>query len=133
MSNVGKPISSWRTEAKCAKLAPSESDAIFFPKPGGKSKTADIFCSDCPVRNKCLNEALLRGGSGFWAGTTEPERRRMTLFLKLLPNQLDDFMPVEPTARSRRLILVPVSVNVLNDPLYDVADPTEADLLAVVL
>lgn len=128
---MGKPIGGregWQELALCAQLSPIEADAIFFPKPGGKSKQADEFCKGCPVRAKCLDRALTMGPSaiGFWAGTTEPERRRMAGFLKMLPSEFD--IP-EPTLKSRRLRPIPSLDNVLNDPLYGVEGPTRDEEL----
>jgi WhiB family redox-sensing transcriptional regulator len=121
---MGKPIggrSGWQELARCATLTPKESDAIFFPKPGGKSKQADAFCLGCPVRDKCLDQALTLGPSaiGFWAGTTEPERRRMAGFLKMLPSEFDI-----PEPRNRMPRRIPVSDNVLGDPLFGVEGPS---------
>lgn len=125
-SDMGKPTGgrqSWQELALCTSLSPEEADAIFFPKPGGKSKQADKFCLACPVRDKCLEQALVLGPSaiGFWAGTTEPERRRMAGFLRMLPSEFD--IP-EPTARSRRLRSIPAGDNILNDPLFGVEGPS---------
>lgn len=118
------PAPDWHDDMKCGKLSPEIADKIFFPKPGGKSKTARMFCQRCPVEPQCLNEALQYGGPGFWAGTTEEERKRMANFLGLLPAQLDDFVP--PVVR-RRLRIVR-STEPVKDLLADLDGPTEEEL-----
>src|SRR5690242_16698442 len=45
----------WRLQGKCTKLPTDESDKIFFPGPGGKSKKAKEFCKSCPVISQCLS------------------------------------------------------------------------------
>jgi WhiB family redox-sensing transcriptional regulator len=121
---VETPASDWHKDMKCQKLTPDVADKIFFPKPGGKSKTARLFCESCPVEKQCLEEALRYGGPGFWAGTTEDERRRMIDFLGLLPQQLDDFIP--PVVR-RRLRAVKKGEEI-RDLLADLEGPTEDEL-----
>jgi hypothetical protein len=116
--------SDWRDKMKCRKLTPEQADQVFFPKPGGKSKTARLFCEGCDVIDKCLNEQLRLGGPGFWAGTTEEERRHMVEFLGLLPMQLDDFIPPVTRPRLRRV----VREAPLKDLLADVEGPTEEEL-----
>lgn len=125
-SVMGKSSAGWRDRAKCAKLSISESDQLFFPGPGGKSKAAAKFCEGCPVVAECLNETLALGGVGFWAGTTEGERERMIKFLGLMPAQLDT-VP-EEVPRRRKLRNIPAATNILDDPLYGVEGPSELEL-----
>jgi WhiB family redox-sensing transcriptional regulator len=35
------------------------------------------MCIDCPIRRRCLNDALVNGSVGIWAGTTTIERKAM--------------------------------------------------------
>lgn len=113
-------------QEKCAKLTPAQADAIFFPKPGGKSKTARMYCADCPVISSCLKRQLRLGGPGFWAGTTEDERKRMAEFLDLVPSELDDFIP--PVVR-KKVYPVRPDANILSDPLYGVEGPSPEEEL----
>lgn len=119
--------SDWRNNRKCSKLTPNQADNLFFPKPGGKSKAAKNYCSDCPVIDKCLNEAIALDSMGFWAGTTEGERRRMAEFLGLVAAQMDEFVP-EPTRRTRKLRPIRKDQNILGDPLFGLEGPSEADI-----
>ncbi len=64
----------WRNRAKCNGLSVAESNRLFFVDRGGKTGPADKFCESCPVRNSCLNYAILYNEDGFWAGTSEKER-----------------------------------------------------------
>lgn len=111
---------------KCSQLAPEEADALFFPPPGGKSKAAKLFCSDCPVIDTCLKNQLRLGGPGFWAGTTESERARMVTFLGMLPAELDDFVPPVKRNKVRRIVK---EANILGDPLYDIEGPSPEEEL----
>lgn len=122
---------SWRNKRKCRNLTPEQADKIFFPKPGGKSKAAKAYCLDCPVISQCLKENLALGAlsQGMWAGTTEPERRRMAQFMGLVAVELDNFMPPEPKARDRRLRRIPPKVNELDDPLYGLEGPSDDEIM----
>ena len=106
--------SDWRALAKCATLSAEETDAIFFPPPGGKSKRAELFCQGCPVMRECLNTSLAPGTTGFWAGTTERDRRGMREFVSSVPRPLaiSECMPKEPTRKARRLKPVPNSTSI---------------------
>ena len=128
MGNEHAESSDWRTRRKCSKLSPKQSDEIFFPKPGGKSKRAKLFCSTCPVQKQCLDNAILNNEMGMWAGTTEGERRRMAGFLGLVAAELDNFLPPEPTRKDRVLRPIRKDANILGDPLFGVEGPDEAEL-----
>lgn len=118
----------WRVQRKCMTLSPQEADALFFPPPGGKSKAAKLFCSACPVQAQCLTETLTYNTPGFWAGTTEDERRAMVKFLDLIPAEVDDFIP--PVGR-RKLRSVRVDANIYNDPLFGLDGPSDDELLVM--
>lgn len=50
----------------------------FFPSDGRGVVAAQEVCSDCPVRNACLNYALVnRIEYGVWGGASERERVRI--------------------------------------------------------
>ena len=62
----------WRARAACRGVP----TALFFTDP--PSGTAVVLCSRCPVRAECLAYALADPHLvGYWAGTTERERRQM--------------------------------------------------------
>jgi WhiB family redox-sensing transcriptional regulator len=50
----------------------------FFPERGSSTKEAKAVCELCPVRQKCLDYALMNGEKfGIWGGTSERERRKI--------------------------------------------------------
>lgn len=74
-------IGDWREHAACAS---GYSPELWFPGPGRETTQGEIakaICLfDCPVRDRCLTEALSRGidnQHGIWGGTTERQRRRV--------------------------------------------------------
>jgi WhiB family redox-sensing transcriptional regulator len=63
----------WHADAVCGGAA----DYLFFPPDETLTKLAQVrslFCDHCPVREKCLNSALINGDSGFWGGTSTDMR-----------------------------------------------------------
>ena len=63
----------WKAEAACKDL---ETD-IFFPVSESDAEPARLVCATCPVRQECLEYALVtRQEDGVWGGLTESERRR---------------------------------------------------------
>lgn len=64
----------WVLEAKCLDADPE----AFFPEKGGSTREAKRICAACPVRNECLEHALVNDERfGIWGGLSERERRRM--------------------------------------------------------
>ena len=64
----------WRLDAACRDL----DTAIFFPDSEEDSGPALAVCASCPVRQACLEFALItRQDDGVWGGLTETERRRL--------------------------------------------------------
>jgi WhiB family transcriptional regulator, redox-sensing transcriptional regulator len=66
----------WHKRAACQGL---DSD-VFYP--GSEEEIdaveAKAICAECPVRQACLEHALMyREREGVWGGTTERERRRI--------------------------------------------------------
>lgn len=63
----------WRTEAHCLHLT-----ALFFPERGGDATEAKAVCRGCPVREPCLEFALITNQTeGVWGGATDRELRRL--------------------------------------------------------
>lgn len=66
----------WMDDAACAGFGPD----MFF---GGRGDNHDIseakaVCADCPVREACLEYALVNEiHHGVWGGTSERQRRRL--------------------------------------------------------
>ena len=64
----------WRKDAACRDL----DTAIFFPDVEEDSGPAQAICATCPVREACLEFALItRQDDGVWGGLDENERRRV--------------------------------------------------------
>ena len=63
----------WRLDAACRDL----DTAIFFPETEEAVAAAKAVCATCPVREACLEVALItRQDDGVWGGLDENERRR---------------------------------------------------------
>ena len=64
----------WRLQAACRDL----DTAIFFPDSDDGAASAKAVCASCPVRDACLEFALVtRQDDGVWGGLDETERRRV--------------------------------------------------------
>ena len=64
----------WMARGLCSHLPPS----TFFPRDGAGVELARKICADCPVREHCLEHALVnRMDHGVWGGCSERERRRI--------------------------------------------------------
>jgi WhiB family transcriptional regulator, redox-sensing transcriptional regulator len=71
---TAKPTNVWRTFARCRGLDPE----IFHPPDDDEALEAKSVCGACPVREACLEHAILaREKIGVWGGLTERERRRL--------------------------------------------------------
>lgn len=72
-------IGDWRERSACRQSDPD----LFFPAgtPGqtaGQIVEAKRVCATCPVREPCLEYALVSNEDfGIWGGATEEERRRI--------------------------------------------------------
>lgn len=65
---------SWRQRAACRGVDPD----IFYPASDEDADEAKGICAICPVREACLEYALVnRERDGVWGGATERERRRL--------------------------------------------------------
>ena len=64
----------WRLDAACRDL----DTAIFFPETDEAVDAAKAVCATCPVRQACLEFALItRQDDGVWGGLDENERKRV--------------------------------------------------------
>jgi WhiB family redox-sensing transcriptional regulator len=64
----------WMARGNCA----HESPALFFPSDGVGVEVARRMCATCPVKDECLEHALVnRIDHGVWGGASERERRRI--------------------------------------------------------
>ena len=64
----------WRTEAACRFLDP----ALFFIERGAVvSEVAVNACQTCPVASECYVHALRHEAYGYWAGTSERQRKTL--------------------------------------------------------
>ena len=64
----------WRAEARCRDV----DTALFFAERGGVTiAAAKQVCSECPVRQECLDAAIQTNEPyGVWGGATVKERAR---------------------------------------------------------
>lgn len=70
--DLGRPL--WEKDAACRDSDPN----MFFPERGSSTREAKAVCAICPVRDECLDYALMNGEKfGIWGGTSERERRRI--------------------------------------------------------
>jgi WhiB family redox-sensing transcriptional regulator len=64
----------WRRHSACSGLDPD----IFYPSADDEATIAKLVCTECSVREICLEFALRgREKEGVWGGATEKERRRI--------------------------------------------------------
>ena len=76
---VREPDGAWRVEAACRGLDPM----IFHPSDEDPAFAAKAVCSECPVREACLDHAIVsREKDGVWGGLTAIERRRLVRRLR---------------------------------------------------
>lgn len=113
--------------SKCDDLSPVEADKLFFPGPGGKVNKARKFCDSCPIVGICLQNAIDYELEGFWAGTTEDERRSMKKTVGSFTVHLDDFLPPKP---NRTIVKKPRLLKTEYDPYgyLDKIEPREFEL-----
>jgi len=66
----------WYRDAVCANKDPDLfSPAVETPK--GLEEVKSAFCDRCPVRERCLQFAIIHDGRGYWGGTLTSERLAM--------------------------------------------------------
>lgn len=70
-----RDINDWCKESICR----GETDKTFFTGQGqNPTKAREKLCNDCPVRQDCLDYAIIYGEKGVWGGLTEKERKRLS-------------------------------------------------------
>jgi WhiB family redox-sensing transcriptional regulator len=68
------PELDWMARGLCTSISPS----TFFPSDGAGVEVARKICATCPVKEECLEHALVnRIDHGVWGGCSERERRRI--------------------------------------------------------
>lgn len=71
----------WMAHGACAdlRLPPDIVADIFYPREGrtDAARNAKNICRRCPVRDECLEHALVHEMWGVWGGLTPLERRRL--------------------------------------------------------
>ncbi len=74
MLMIERSTTAWQQAASCRGIDP----AIFHPETDEDADEAKAICAMCPVREACLEYALVvREKLGVWGGLTERERRRV--------------------------------------------------------
>lgn len=69
-----RTLESWRQDAACRDLDPN----LFFPSTDEQAVPAKAVCESCPVREECLEYAIVtRQDDGVWGGLDETERKRL--------------------------------------------------------
>jgi len=71
----------WKTHGACVAIYPDPAQrvAVFYPEKRDSAKKAKAICAGCPVREACLEYALVaRERHGVWGGLGEQARRRYT-------------------------------------------------------
>jgi WhiB family transcriptional regulator, redox-sensing transcriptional regulator len=64
----------WQQDAACRDADPD----LFFGNDERTRQAALSYCTNCPVRIECLEQALAsRETYGIWGGTDEHERKRL--------------------------------------------------------
>lgn len=70
------PDLAWQRQAVCGTEGRNAPDQ-FFPGGGRPSTRSTRMCKGCPVREQCLDWALVNEEQGIWGGLTEAERRKL--------------------------------------------------------
>ncbi len=66
----------WQDKAACREVAVE----MFFPPAEQESEVAKAVCSNCTVRQPCLDFAIAEGERfGIWGGLTTQERRTVAV------------------------------------------------------
>jgi len=66
----------WQTKGRCADATPEVRDAFFDPH-SPLRQTAYRLCSNCPVKNECLEHAIAHETMGIWGGVSSWHFKRI--------------------------------------------------------
>jgi len=85
-------VPKWYSDALCnVKKYPENDPDWWFPERGSSTKKAKEICNKCPVKEPCLEQALIRGERfGIWGGKSERERRAIRKERRMAPLPPDD-------------------------------------------
>lgn len=56
---------------------PAADPELWFEEGNNLGLEAQLLCTGCPVREACLEEALVTRAEGIWGGTTTRQRRKI--------------------------------------------------------
>lgn len=75
MPDAPAPVSEqWMRRAACRRV----DTGLFFPNSQEEvTPEAKAVCAGCPVREPCLQYAMVNDLAGIWAGTSQRQRRRL--------------------------------------------------------
>lgn len=72
--DMGRPL--WQKDGKCNSV--EYTPDLFFPDRGASTAGAKAVCAGCPVKQQCLEYALMNGEKfGIWGGESERDRRKI--------------------------------------------------------
>ena len=66
----------WYRDAACAHTDSDQFSPV-VESLAALAKVREEFCDHCPVRDRCLQSAIINDDRGFWGGTTTSERQAM--------------------------------------------------------
>lgn len=66
-------LAAWMDQAECKGMDPD----IFHPDRGESKAAAIAICNTCPVKEQCLEHAVVNHEDGVWGGTGYRERQRI--------------------------------------------------------
>jgi hypothetical protein len=74
-TKIDKKDTLWYDQANCI----GSDTESFFGETRGATYSPEVkkICNSCTVQNDCLNFAVKYRVQGYWAGTTEQQRRRL--------------------------------------------------------
>ena len=78
----------WQASALCAQTDPE----FWYPDKGGNGKRAKKVCVQCPVREECLEAAIVgKETYGVWGGTSRADRRKIWAERDIeIPDELEE-------------------------------------------
>lgn len=79
-TKIEKEDFNWFDEANCKG---TDTDSFFIERGEAYPPELKKICDNCSVKRECLNFALKYNTLGFWGGTSEMDRRQMTVAEKI--------------------------------------------------